>query len=629
MSLKAVHQELLEVIASSNAGDDEWLKNATNLSSRAFSLLELNSTNIKANWKSSKLQNEPSGAKTIAATLAQSIVSKYAETSQSQGSQVRNSEITTYEVNVPSFLPVFARLFSMRPDSVQMQTIFVKTVLLHFFDPILYSILCKELIHPVSSDGSSSKEYASTLPEWWPQLQESLVAKQIQMQNPMEYASHMDVNSPVQVYLLMKVFYSVSSQLQAIDARAANTTTAALNSILQLTLGSKAQKDAVILILSQRKEAVEQIYSSATLNGSGPMKKQSNLIMEVVCNRQTTVSVLATLHNLPGAQRMLSLFFQKQKPAFELVAKHPFKFILDLSDQLSESNDFKVATVLTYVFILSQKVSMLNCEPSHLAVYENFNRQSRVRSLFVVLSSFELAISKFTAQLIGDSSAGAILVHLEEEFGSSLPPFAKPNYFFIDENSSNSPLNSNAVGMASFIGDLNISTRLILQCINSTAQEEFEQIMNVTLDQKLREKVVSRNFEYFLALMLSILLTNSEIGESGSGTVEYKQIISLISVTIFETCRDYTAVLLVTLFNFVNDVCHLHTTAINSLIELLNIVINSNDLSEHQSLVDSAISLFEATFGTPVDGLPKSFKNVTVPKSEYAFLYNEGRIGKV
>lgn len=639
MSFESHYQQLLAYSEKEvNAANDEWLSEAERAVVETFFFLKEKSLQTKlllSASKSSTIQ-QPKGAasKTVAATLAETLGAKYSSSKQScklsvsQNNSVEPaSESEAHEPRVPHFLPVLARIISLRPDLVVLHEFFAKTVLLHFCDPIMFPILCGDF---KSGDQNPCDDpiHESTymMPKWWPQLQEFSNFHQSKLFNPIHDGFDLLAVTKYQVNHVTNLLVKILNASQLLISKVASSTASALNIILQHMLDNDASKDVVTLIISHSKESVEKIYSLSILGLSETIKKQAALIIELIITRQTVVATYGGIINLAGAQRFMGLYSQKQRAAYELVAKNPFKFILDLLDHSNICNEPSKPILLPCIGIASQKIAALSEAKDQNPLYESFNRASKVRSLYAILTSFGVEIVKFALQVRRAHQALDVLDLILKNFQNSLPPLAKPNYFFVDRTPPNVSDGVKAAEITYDLADLNISVRLILISIESVIESEMKEILGVSADHALSEKILSRNFQYVLLLFLAVLISHPESDVYGSNREACKVAIASISRKIFSSCQAQESNLYVTLFNFANDVCHLHTEAIPFMLDLIKIIVTANETNTFKELVASALELFSFTFGCSFDDITQTSNGtVTVPQAEYSSLYYKNR----
>lgn len=604
--------------------DESWFPKAVGLAQEAVDLLEQNSRLVRANYVRNKTQpaHSASSSKTKYSDAARVPIPLVSVANDSEASESR-----PFVSNVPSYLPLLARLVTMQPDLPKLREAFTRGALLHFFDPVLFPLLVDSfLVEDDTTERNCRVTNHYQVPSWWPQLQEGLSSQPSLVRSPLEFCNNISGNAPYQLQHLVKISVKILNLMNALTSKVSTHTLGALINIAHCLIESDAHRDVSILMLCHSSEAIDAIYSLSILNTSDTLKAQAVRIMEIVATRQSVVAVLCFSFVLPGAHRLVGLYSQKQQSAYELVSTKPFKFVLDLLDHANISNEPKKPILVTCIAVASQSIVGLSIA-SPTALYDSFNKFSKTRSLYVTLCSFGIETVKFTLSIKKDSESLEVVEMILDELDSPLPPFAKPNYFFVDRRPPNTKGLIKELESIYDIADLGTSLRMILTSINEVVEKEMIQILNLTSDRTLTTLILTNNFKYFLVLSLSTLFSNSN-DEDGVNSDVCKGTIASIGRFIFATCKEYVSDLYVTLFNFGNDVSHLHTVAIPIVRELFTILINCSDNKEHQELVSSAIDLFHSTFGDfdntsfPSEGL------LSVSKNDYSFLYEKSKTSK-
>lgn len=627
MSLKDKYQQLLALsnVEPEVAGEN-WLSESKKTLQETLLLLNKNSRLVKAvtstdkQWQSSakaasRIQhsssNQPSGAR----------YSDAVRCSIAQISRPKNSDVTDrkpYEDHVPAFLPVVARLVSMRVDLSALRSGFASVALMHFFDPVLFPILVDHFKSRNDEPGPDAEPYQR--PKWWPQLQESLESKKNRILSPLEYSFHLTGDAQYQLKHLVQIMVKVLNLMAVWSGKVTSVSVSALGIIMQLMLENKAQMDAVILIMCHNRTWADKIHSWSILSISEGIKKTSSLIMELIVSRQSVVTTLAIMDLLPGADRFMGLYSQKQRAAYELVAKNPIKFVLDLLDHKSALECTDKPIIVSCMAIASQKIARLSQDSDLAALYDSFSKHSNTRSLYVVLCSFGIDQVEYALLIRRDYRAIEVLRLVLQELKNSLPPFAKPNYFFVDRKPPNFSDSFKVIESAYDLTDLYIGARLTLLSLAKVAGVETRALLEVTSDKKIAARILQNNFQYFFVFALAVLVSHPQGEETEVVRKKCETTIRAIADELFEACATNASVLYVTLFNFANDICHLHTDAIQVVAELIRLVINDRHTAGCEEFVASANELFHATFGSFQGSLSEM---VNVHKADFSFLYGK------
>lgn len=636
MSLRNEYQKLV-TLSNCNASGENLL-DATAAASNVLFLLQESSkvtkVAIHANFESSQRLKIPA-AKSVAPTLAQAISSRY----QSQGirevcshgnAKAIELKDEVLDSNVPSFLPVLSRLMINWPDLESFREIVGQIALLHFFDPVLFSLLCNEFKYndpSVQSTLQSSDFYQE--PDWWKRIYESFISKQSHTKSPLEYLYCLKGDALCQLKALSKVTVKTLNAGVSIHSKLISAVSLSVSSILELLLNDSPMNDSVLMIICQQKDLVEKIQSLSILSVD-VVKSQATTILECLVNRQTAVTVYGVLHSFGGAQRLLNLYSQKQRSAYEFIARTPFIFVLDFLDQANSSSEQTKPIHATFIGIASQKIAALCSDQKGLFVlYEGFNRTSKVQSMFFVLCSFVIETVSFNFQMRRDGQSLNVLKLILAEFGNSLPPLAKPNYFFVDRRPPKMPGDVIAFELSLDTADLNISVRLILYSLRKVIKLEISEALEVTTDEKLVKKIGSRALRLIFCSFFAVLFCQPESNDNGANKSHCVEEIGKISRIVADCCKRHGSLFYMALFNFANDVCHAYTDALPNIFEMVKIVIESSDPLDQTDFVKSAIESLEFTFGCSVNkNLNSDVYEVRVAQAEYCSLYGKNKQDK-
>lgn len=613
-----------------NETDIDWIQEVSVRAADVLTLLAENGRNAKASYAATESlpnqQAKETALKTVAATLAQSISSRGSNTNHGIQSPALKSSYDVsqpkpFEENVPSFLPVMAQLVMMLPNSTELQETFAQLLSLHLFDHILFKVLVQEF--KLASEDVNEKSSTTLLvaPKWWNTLSEFLLAGNCSIRSPMEFFCGEDLTTRFHLGNLGQSIEKVLNTLKLLDEKVTSGTVFSLSFIFHMMMESEAKKDLIILILSHCRDTVDKIFSLSILGLSDTIKKEGVLVLETLITRQSVVATFGAIHALPGAQRLMGLYTQKQRAAYELVAKNPFKFILDLLYHPFEESAKGI--LVPFIAIASQKLADTSMSGDFNNLYENFNRTSKVRSLFVTLTSFGIEVCKTELLLRSDSQALNMIKLVQQEFLNPLPPLAKPNYFFVDRTPPKISENHKSMEPSYDLADLGFSIRCVLATLERIVAKEALEFLNLTQDENLRNKIASRNFRYLFCLFLAILVSQPHTADYGANREECINRISRISKILIETCESYSSMFYASLFNFANDVCHRHTEAIPMVYEELRIVIASHETRNNNELITSSFESFSFNFSCSLGEAAGNNDVINVLQAEYGFLYNK------
>lgn len=636
MTLRQEYQKL--VTLSECNGSELNPMDLTAASSRVLFLLQKNSK-LSKNVLSAKFGNtqQPKvpATKTVAATLAQAIGSRYQGRGNKESCFDGNEGVSKlkeqgFESDVPSFLPILARMMINCANQKKFKRNVAEIALLHFFDPILFPILCDEFkqnSQSVESPFRSTDFYQE--PEWWKSVCEDFNLQQIQCRCPLEYLFALQEDSLDQLRTLSEATVKTLNATATIHWKLNSAVSSSISSLLELLLDDSPTKDSSFMIICHQKDLVERIYSLSIL-GTDAVKKQSGTIIELLVNRRTAITVYGLLHSFFGAQQLLNLYSQKQKSVYEFVVNNPFVFILDFLDQKNSSTDQGKPIQASYIGIASQKVAALSGdEENRILLYECFNRASKVRSMFAVFNSFIIETVKFNFQLRRDHQSLKVVNLVLEEFENLLPPLAKPNYFFVDRKPPKMSNDVIAFELSYDIADLNISVHLILYSLRKIVKMEIDEVLAASADKGLIKKLSSRTLRLTFCCFFAVLFIHNEYTEheaSRTGCVEEIARIFKILAECFET---HGSLFYMTLFNFANDVCHANAAALPSIFEMIRIVIESCDSKDQIDFVESAVESLQVTFGRSINGnVHSDIHEVKVPQNEYCSLYGKKKADK-
>lgn len=630
MSLEENYRKLLALVDSKDTTTEEvWISGVIELAQQAVVLLEQNSRIVRVNHASTKtISTQESVSSALPSNTRYSDAARVSNSTASQKIYSEKREKRRNVEELPKYLPILAQLVSMRPDQSKLQEAFTTCALLHFFDPILFPLLVESFKAngKVSDQNNYAVECQYQVPSWWPPLQESLSTENTSIHSPLEYCHSLRGNAHYQLKHLVGVTLTIINLLEDVTSKVSSQTLGALLNISHCFVEDESLRDVAILVLCHSKEAIEALYSLSILGISESIKTQASKIMDLMSTRQSLISVLCFLFALPGAHRLMGMYSQKQRSAYELISKRPFEFVLDLLDHSSISTEPRKPILITCIAIASQSIANLSIADT-TTLYSNFNKVSKTRSMYVVLCSFGIETVKFALSIKRDIETMDVIKLILDELNSSLPPFSKPNYFFVDRRPPNTNGLMKELESIYDTADLAVSLHLILTTLKVVTENELQQVFKITSIPSLSSRILANNFKYFLILSLSALLSNTK-KESVVSRDFCKGAIACIGRIIFDTFNENISDLYVALFNFGNDVCHLHTVAIPSVGELIMILIQCRDISENQELVLSAIELFRSTFGNLDQSMSSTEISVEVQKNDYGFLYDKKELLK-
>lgn len=634
MSLNNEYHKLVSLSDCNASGEN--LSHVTAIASNVLFLLQKNSNVTKrvylAKYESAQQLKGPA-TKTVAATLAQAIGQRYQSHKEASSGEASTSfeakKEAPFEGDIPLILPILSRLMIKWPGQESLREIVGRIVLLHFFDPILFTLLCNEFKHrnlKVEPPFTTPDFYQE--PDWWKNISKSFSTKEIQVKSPLEYSLCSKRQALHQLSALFDATVNTLNAAIPIHSERNSAVSLSLSSILELLLDDSHVKDLVLMIICHQKDLIIRINSLSILV-TEIIKKQASTIMELLASRQTAVTVYGVLHSFSGAQFLLSLYTQKERSAYEFVTKSPLVYALDFLDHANSSSEQAYPIHATYIGIASQKIATLCGEKESLVLlYEDFNRAAKVQSLLAVLSSFVIETVKFKFQLRRDNQALELLQFILEEYGTPIPPLAKPNYFFVDRKPLKMMRDVSTFELSYDLTDLNVSVRLIFYAIKKIVKVEIDEVLAVTIEEGLIQKLGSRILRLMFCCFFAILLAHSGSNENGANKIACVDEIAKISKVVAGCFRGHGSLFYLTLFNFANDICHANTIAVPLIFELVKIVIETNDPSDQADFVKSAVETLQFTFGCSLnEDVNSDIHEVRVTRAEYSALYGKNKLG--
>lgn len=509
-----------------------------------------------------------------------------------------------------TLLEPLARLVCLKPLP-QLAAQFANLVVLHMLHPALHQHLLAALKTPLGF----------AVPSWWPNFDGAAVS----------LSDVSCISDPAFLTGFLAGFCGLAVEV--------------LNAMQRLDLPvifahmneNDAHRELVTAFILHDTNTTAQLLANAS-EGTALARRKAQIIVDMILSRPAFVCIAATSFSLPGAKMMMLSYTEMQRAAFGAAESDPIIFVLDLLDQ-GVRQDFSASPVVpTCLDIALHKVESLCRSSTKHELYSTFNSCALKLSLLAVLCDLGYLISCNFLRLCGEDLIS--LEPLHRIFShSSLPPVAKPNYFSASAKFTDNEIAESLQTLEEVDGLLRCLV-LIMKIVSQVTENEFRSVAATGESVEITKKLVIRNVEHVLGLLLSALICVSRMKAANALAAKNgSTLASKIQETMLRVLAPSDEVLVwITLFNFANDVCYADVRYVPIFEKIFDDLVLCESYSEHQELAGSGILLFFATFN---DGsrnnanidkiLPwkKPSKHfVNVPSSEFRFLYGTSPAAK-
>lgn len=518
-----------------------------------------------------------------------------------------------------SILPAFAKLAKMYPGRTQVEESLFHLLIVHLFHPRLYLDLCKLL-----RAESSSSESAYCLPTQWPGQAEP---DSVPFVSPFDYqssASHFARCHPEQQIVFTKCVVEFLNIMEPMT-QDTNPPWQSFAKMVSFLLRTAAHRDLATMCISHADSFVAVLHRLSVLGPSPSSQKFAKLLLEMLLMRPAIIVGCSANSSFPGANRLLPLYSQGLHTAFDMAAKSPFRFVIDLLNQANDMALSKNPTVLACILISAQRIESLIVRGNYLELYSSCNKISNVQSLLSLLVQFGSLVARYLLRSYGDSTNIATVYSRAKHFSdATLPPMAKANYFFTQKKAITTNNSLLLLSQLDRFSDLHRSLLCIGKALVGVLRMEIEQILEYTHDQRILSHILTYNIEHICCFVLSVAKCSSYSGKASIISELAEACMLDIVSSVFAALEQQRTLVWITIFNFAHEICY-HDTALISLVQeiLEKIVLRCNEES-YNDLVSSGVGSFLRAFGddalAQTTELPRNTK--VLDKDEYMFLYD-------
>ncbi|OBA20290.1 hypothetical protein METBIDRAFT_195810 [Metschnikowia bicuspidata var. bicuspidata NRRL YB-4993] len=524
-------------------------------------------------------------------------------------------------------LELFAKLVSKCPEQPVLFQKFAHVLLLHFYHPQLFSKLWDIL---ASRPPTPTGEPAFQVPEWWPACGENQNLDVFA--SPFEFGSNLEefVKAHAHdVHLILHTAAMVLPQLQMLT-KEPTPSWSCFASLISVMLKSVAHRDLTCIIICHDENAIAMLHRLSLLSALTSGQRYAKFILELLMIRPPVLNLLSMICKLPGARRLLQIYPQSQLGAFEVAAKTPFRFIVDLLNHTSGSSWFSNGTVINCISISSQTLEWLGDNADLTSIYEEFNKVSEINSLLSVCTQFGCVTAQCLLGFYGDNICTSKQFRALNGFlRSALPPLAKPNYFFAEQKPA--PSNETLVMFSKLdeYDELHRTLLRILKFLSVIFAPELTETATLAPGEGLSEKIYMRTIQPIYSFMLLALKCNEKLDLSNLTSQFTNTLIFKIMEQLLRNAESSLA--WTTLFNHATETSYSEISTLRIWFKFLQTLCTDYKNDRHKELVRDGFDKFSATFfpdtkpsniySSPYMSLSQATFGV-ITKNEYMFLYD-------